>query len=399
MLIVIGGGFFQTFALKKAKESGFSTVCVDVNSNAAGKKLADFFLNVSTTDYNTIIKEIKNHNISPDGIITVGTDMSKTVYYVSKEFGLDPGFDNPDTVVNKISMRKRLKEYNIPQPDFIFSDNLKELLFKLKKSALNFPLVLKPAQSMGARGVVKVLSPEDIKKNFKITKKFSSDNRVIIEEYMEGSELSVETIIYKNSMYPLVIGDRNIEKEPYFVETGHSCPSNCSPEVLKESVVLMERASKALGIYNAPAKGDIKLTANGPRIGEIAARLSGGFMSSHTLPLSTGIDGIKIAIKQRLGLKVETMEFFPKFNRVCIERALFKNTKCRIKNILNRQKALEIPGVQYIHYNMEPGDIFSPLKSNIGKIGNIIISGENFIEVEKIYEKALQTLTIETEEV
>ncbi|MFA5478677.1 MAG: ATP-grasp domain-containing protein [Candidatus Muiribacteriota bacterium] len=394
MLVVIGGGLFQSFAIKKAEEISIKTVCVDIDNNAPGKNLCSHFIKKSTRDYAGIIEELEKEKIKPSGVITVGTDMSRTVYEVSKHFGLDPGFNNPDVVVNKIEMRKRLKKFNIPQPDFVYGKSFEELKNKIIQSNLKFPLVIKPSENMGARGVVKISDFEDLKNNFEISSGFSPDKRVIVEEYMEGPELSIETIVYNGKLFPLVTGDRHIEKEPYFVEIGHSCPSKQSEEILKQAFKVMSEAAAALGIYNGPAKGDIKISGGKIKIGEIAARLSGGFMSSHTLPLSTGIDGIKLAVKQRMGLKISEEEFEPVKNMVCLERAIYFENEFVIKKIENVDKCLKIPGVEFIHFNLKEGDKFKILKNNIGKIGNFIVRAESFKKAEKVVEKVFNTLII-----
>ncbi len=393
MFIVIGGGLFQTYAIKKAKSLGLKVVCVDMNPNAQGAKEADEFINISTKDHQSICDEIRKRNFLVDGVITVGTDMSESVYYISKEFWLDPGFKDYKKVVNKIEMRKALQEKNVPQPKFTFSTDCRELIENRKKAGLSFPLVIKPAQSMGARGVKKVLDDKQIETQFYICKEHSFDKRVILEEYMSGPEVSVESLIVNGKYCPMVIGDRHIEKEPFFIETGHSCPSRLSKKDINEINRIMELAANALQIHNAPAKGDIKITKKGVMVGEIAARLSGGFMSSHTLPLSTGIDAIKLAIEQRLGLIVDVKPTIDKYP-VCIERAIYSEEDFVIKKIKGVKEAQEIEGVKFLHFNLKEGDQVSPLTSNIGKIANVIIAADSFEKAEKTFEKVKSELCI-----
>ena len=394
-ILVIGGGLFQNFAIKKAKTLGFFTICVDMDKNALGKNSCDVFINESTRDYNAIIKALKKLKIKPDGVITVGTDMSRTVFYVSKEFGLDPGFKDPDNIVNKVCMRETLFKNGVSQPRFVYSDNVYELIQKKEKALLKYPLVIKPSENMGARGVVKVYSDDDVLQNFKKTQSFAQDKKVILEEFMDGPELSVECIVNNNKCHVLVIGDRHIEKEPFFVETGHSCPSRQDKRILADIESFMQLAADSLGIYNGPCKGDIKICNGKLMVGEIAGRLSGGFMSSHTLPLSTGIDAIGIAIKQRVSIPVKSEEFFAVKHSVCIERAIIPQKKGFIKNIQGVEKALDIEGVRYINLNLKPGEKFGNLESNIGKVGNIIIESADFESAETIYKKAIETIKVD----
>ncbi|MFW5781656.1 MAG: ATP-grasp domain-containing protein [Candidatus Muiribacteriaceae bacterium] len=393
-LVVIGGGLFQTFAVRKAKKTGICAVCCDMDEHAPGREYADHFLQISTRDYDSIIKSLKNMNITPDGVITVGTDMSRTVYEVSRAFGLDPGFKCPDSVVNKIKMRSDLRSAGVPSPEFVFSEDVDNLIVRRNAENLDFPLVMKPSENMGARGVIRVDSDKDIRENWSATYRYSPDGKVLLEEYMEGDEISVECLVINGKCHPLVFGDRHIEKAPFFVETGHSCPSGKSENILSSIADLMDMGAKALGIYNAPAKGDIRITPYGVMIGEIAARLSGGFMSSHTLPLSTGIDAISLAIRQRIGSVLSGRECMPVKDMVCIERALIPECTGVIRDISGVKEALSLPGVEYIHMNLSPGDEFSSLTSNIGKAGNVIIRAEDRSKAEKIWETVRKTVKI-----
>jgi biotin carboxylase len=394
-ILVIGGGLFQDFAIKKAKDLGFFAICVDMDKNAPGRYSCDVFINESTRDYKAIINALKKLKIKPDGVITVGTDMSRTVFYVSKEFGLDPGFKDPDNIVNKVAMREVLLKHGVSQPGFVYSENVYDLIQKKENSLLKYPLVIKPSENMGARGVVKVYDDADVLENFKKTQSFALDTKVILEEFMDGPELSVECIVNDKKCHVLVIGDRYIEKEPYFVETGHSCPSRQDKNIIDKIQSFMQKAADSLGIYNGPCKGDIKICNGRLMIGEIAGRLSGGFMSSHTLPISTGIDAIGIAIRQRASMQVNNEEFYAVKNSVCIERAIIPQKKGVIKSIDGVEKALNIEGVRYIHFNLKPGDKFGDLVSNIGKVGNIIIESSDFDSAQKIYKNVIETIKVD----
>ena len=164
-----------------------------------------------------------------------------------------------------------------------------------------YPLVIKPCDNMGARGVKKILQPDDLVSAFQEAKEASISGKLILEEFMQGPELSLDALVFGGRIEITGIADRHIEREPYFVEVGHTLPSNL-PEAQQEAVkAFFRQAIRALGINHGAAKGDIKLTSEGPKIVEIAARLSGGWMSAHTYPLSTGVDLMKAAIQVALG--------------------------------------------------------------------------------------------------
>ncbi len=187
-------------------------------------------------------------------------------------------------------------------------------------SFLKFPLVMKPADNMGARGVIKVERADDLNHAFRHAKRFCPTGELILEEYMEGPELSVDALAFNGQIRMTGIADRIIEREPYFIEIGHNMPSRMPKSVLAEVEQVMAGGMRALGIHLGAGKGDIKVTKDGVKIGEIAARLSGGFMSAFTYPLSTGVNLNRAALLISLGETPDNLE--PVLNRVSIERSL-----------------------------------------------------------------------------
>ncbi|MFP4687901.1 MAG: alpha-hydroxy-acid oxidizing protein [bacterium] len=259
---------------------------------------------------------------------------------------------------------------------------------------LGFPLVIKPADNMGGRGVQKIEDHDDIEVAFRSAKSAATRGELIIEEYLPGKEFSTDSLFYDGELVHQVIADRIIEKEPYFIETGHVLPSQKDPATRKKILELASKAAQALGIDTGAAKGDIKMTPDGPKMVEMAARLSGGFMSGYTYPLATGQSIIKNAILIALGEK-PNCPVDPVYNRVVIERALLPEPG-EIRDITGHEKLLEINGVEEIFINSEIGQKVKKPKSNLDKPANIIVSGANFKNAWKISEKALQTLKFNT---
>jgi len=345
-IMVIGGGLLQTPVIATAKKMGYQVIVTDYNPDAIGMKQADIPIVMSTRDIQGSVRVAKQQNeITPiSAVLTVGTDASMTVAAVANALNL-PGikFEDAEAATNKIKMRMRFKEHNVPSPAFLPVWSLSDA----KKAAkiLGFPLVIKPSDNMGARGVMKIENANQISDAFKFAKSASPSGELIIEQFMEGPELSIDAIIYNGEITITGVADRIIEFPPYFIETGHTMPSSLPPDVINAACDVMKQGIKALGIDIGAAKGDIKITKDGPMIGELAARLSGGFMSAYTYPLSTGVDLMKAAIEVALGQEPGNLE--PVFNRVAIERSII----CKpgiVKKISGLEEALKIPGIEAI---------------------------------------------------
>ena len=293
-------------------------------------------------------------------------------------------FEDAYAASNKIRMRERFKKNNVPQPNFFPVWNYEEAIEAYKH--LNTPVVVKPADNMGARGVMKVSSESDVLAAFNRAKSSSPSGEVIVEEFMDGPELSIDMLIYNDEIYVTGVADRIIESPPFFIETGHIMPSALDKEQIDDAVNVMKAGIKALNLKIGAAKGDIKVTKNGAMVGEIAARLSGGFMSAYTYPLSTGVNLIKNAIEIALGNPPSDLK--PKWNKVSIEKAFLPGTGI-IESIEGVENAKKVEGIKEVFIKTKAGDILVTPTNNLEKAGNIIAVGNTRDEAIAIANKAM----------
>lgn len=389
-IIIIGAGLLQVPAIQIAQDMGLYAIVFDYNKDAHGMKIADLPMVVSTRDVDGSVRAARDlsKQMEINGVITVGTDASTTVAAVANALGL-PGnrFEDAYAASNKIRMRERFKKNNVPQPNFFPVWNYEETIEAFRH--LNKPVVLKPADNMGARGVMKVENESDILAAFNRAKSSSPSGEVIIEEYMDGPELSIDMLIYDNEIYVTGVADRIIEYPPFFIETGHIMPSNLDKDKIDDAIKVMKDGIKALNLKIGAAKGDIKVTKNGAMVGEIAARLSGGFMSAYTYPLSTGVNLIKNAIEIALGNPPSDLK--PKWNKVSVEKAFLPGTGI-IESIDGIEKAKNINGIKEVFIKTKAGDILVPPTNNLDKAGNVIAVGSTRDEAIAIANKAIDSV-------
>lgn len=395
-ILIIGAGMLQVPAIKIAAEKGLTTIVTDYNKDAPGMAIADFPLVVSTRDIEGTVRVIKDFNQKHkiDGVLTVGTDASMTVAAVANALNL-PGikFENAEAASNKVKMRERLKSNGVPIPDFRKCWNEDDLRKAAKE--LGYPLVIKPADNMGARGVMKIENELMLETAFQNAKKGSPSGNLIVEQYMKGPELSIDALIYDGEIYITGVADRIIEREPYFIEIGHVMPSALPEDKLNNAIEVFKAGIKALGLTIGAAKGDIKVTDEGAKIGEIAARLSGGFMSAYTYPLSSGVNLIANAIDIALGNPPENL--VPTKNWVSIEKTILPAPGI-IKDIVGVDKALAIDGVKELFLHVKVGDEIAAPKSNVEKPLNYIIVRETREDAWKTVEEVEKVLAIVTDD-
>ncbi len=391
-IAIIGGGLLQLPVIRKAKELGLKTVVVDRNPLALGVKEADFFIQSSTLDAemtSNLLFNFHQEKEKIDGVLTVGTDASYTVALCAKKLNL-PGI-SPETAIkatDKYEMRKALRNAKVPVPDFEIVDNYTKACEIMER--IGADCVIKPVKNMGARGVRRVFNLNDLKEAFELAMQYSAERKVLIEKYIDAPELSIDALVYNEEVYITGVADRIIEYDPYFVETGHIMPSQLEEELINAGIEIFKKAIKAIGINIGAAKGDIKVSHSGSYIGEIAARLSGGFMSTHTFPYSSGIDLMENIIYISLGLPPKDLT--PKKNWVSIERAIIAPPGI-VKEISDIKKE---NFVNDIFIDVKINDkIYSP-KNNLDKQGHIIATAPTFKEALLASHKAVRNIKIKT---
>lgn len=394
-ILIIGAGRLQVPAIRRAKELGLYTVATDYDPEAYGLTLADDSIIISTRDVDGSVRKARQyHQTRPiDGVITVGTDASMTVAAVANALGL-PGikFNNAEAASNKLKMRKRLKEHGVPCPDYFECWTEEEALENFRR--LTPPVVVKPADNMGARGVSRADTEEELRRAFSFAKEATPSGEVVIEEYMEGPELSIDALIFEGKIHITGIADRLIAYPPYFVETGHIMPTNLPEAKVAGAVEVMRQGIHALGIDIGAAKGDIKVTPRGPMVGEIAARLSGGFMSAYTYPYSTGVDLIGNAI--RIALGSAPLEMTPTLQRVAMESAIIPG-EGTVRTVSGIDEALALDGVRHLFMNVDIGDRVVIPRSNVEKAGHLIVTADTREDAIRLSEHARSLIRIELE--
>ncbi len=391
--MIIGAGVMQAPAIRIAREMGLRAVVTDYNPHAPGMASADVPIVMSTRDVQGTVRVARETNRSYPikGCLTVGTDASVTVAAVCEALGL-PGIrtDAAERATDKIKMRRAFASAGVPSPRFCGVWTMSEAEEALKDIGL--PAVIKPCDNMGARGVKKISKDWELETAFREAKAASTSGGVILEEYMEGDELSIDTLIYRGNPIFSAVADRIIRHPPYFVEIGHVLPSAKPREVQQAAVDLTIQGCVALGISMGAAKSDIKLTPKGPMIGELAARLSGGFMSGYTCPAATGVEIIRSAIELALG-RVPT-PILPTAQNVSVERAILPKPGC-VLSVSGVESARRTPGVIALFVDVKEGDIISPPKSNMDKAGHVIVVSPDRESAQKLADEVVARVRIE----
>lgn len=297
-LAIIGASYLQKPLVEKAKEMGVYSICFAWEDGAVCKDLCDKFYPVSTVDKEEILKICREEQI--DGITTIASDVATlTVSYVAEQLGL---VGNPNkyaqTATNKYLMRQCFMENDVPSPKFCEAAGSVPAAVK----NFHFPVIVKPTDRSGSRGVEKVETPKDLAQAVERACNESFQKRAIIEEFVEGREISVESISYIGKHYVLQITDKVTTGAPYFVELEHHQPSSLPDDIKQQVKAIVLNALDALHIQYGASHSELKITADGDiRVIEIGARMGGDFIGSDLVRLSTGYDFLKGVIEVAFG--------------------------------------------------------------------------------------------------
>lgn len=387
-LLILGASVLQLPAIKKAKEMGLYVGVADFNPNAIGIQHADEYFNASTIDEDAICDVVQRFN--PDGIMTLATDMPmRSLAKAAAMLGLPAiSYDTAIKATDKHEMIKAFKEHDVASPWFYNILCKKDLA--LLKDNISYPCIMKPTDNAGSRGVVLVNNYDELLNAYDYSYKQSRSGNVIIEEYLQGDEVSVEAIVINGEVHILAITDKLTTGAPHFVEMGHNQPSKHPLHIQKAIKALATKAVKSVGIHTGPAHVEIMVTQRGPVMIELGARMGGDCITTHLVPLSTGIDMIKATIDLALG---NIPDITPKIEMASAIRFI-KGPVGVIKSIDGIEDAKQISGVIEVTVTKTIGDTIEDIHSSTDRVGYVIAQATDCNQVIAHCNEAINKVTI-----
>lgn len=389
-IMILGASILQLPAIEKAVEMGLKVVALDMNPEAVGFNVPGVVKEViSTIDINAAVEAAKRHHI--DGVMTLATDMPmRTVAAVAKECGL-VGVSEETAIkaTDKSVMREALRTAGVPVPKFFRMASINE--FRTAVESIDGPFMVKPADSSGSRGILKVDDRESLDSAYEYTKQFSHNGIVVVEECMVGPEVSVETLAIDGEVHVIQITDKITTGSPHFVEMGHTQPTrlDCAEEIKKVAIA----ANKAVGIKNGPSHTEIIVTKDGPKIVEIGARLGGDCITTHLVPLSTGVNMVEACIRIALG---EKPDIAPTLHCGSAIR-YFKQHAGVVKSIEGIEEVEKMSGVKQVSIVHGIGETITDITDSGSRMGFVIAQGTDADDAAEKCEQALEKIKVEIE--
>jgi biotin carboxylase len=394
---MVGAGVEQVPAIKRARQLGLFVVALDGNPNAPGFAFANDHGIVSTYDPAGAVRFARAyaHKRPIDGVMTIASDVPITVSAVAKALGL-PGHSiaTARSATDKLRMKRVLRKHRIAIPAFAPIKTIGDAKVFARKHG--YPVVVKPVDSRGARGVSRVKDVGGLAAAVRRARAESPSKRVMIEQFLAGSQFSTESVIYDGRIVTTGLSDRNYEYlerfTPHIIENGGQLPAELSREQCAELDRILVRSARALGIKRGTIKGDVVWTSRGPAIIEVAARLSGGYFATDSVPLSTGVHILDAAIRIALGQKPDFASLRPHFKRGVCQRFFFPPRAGKIQRIDGARKARGMPHVARFSLYAKPGDIVKSVTSHPARLGFVTTCARSRAAAIVAAEKAIEAV-------
>lgn len=386
-LLVLGASADQRFMIETARAMGLRVVAADMDPEAPAFAAADETAVVSTRDVPALLRlcdALRGRGERLRGVTTMGSDIPDVVAEVALHLGT-PGPSRTTALLatDKYRMKRRFQERGIPIPWFELVESQAELDVVIATRGL--PCVIKPIDRSGSRGVFLVESEADARRLFERSLALSHAGRCLVEEYLTGPQISTETVLSDGVGVTPGFADRNYELlerfRPQFMENGGWVPSAVPPEDCARIEALVVRASHALGVTDGVTKGDVVLTPEGPKMIEMAARLSGGDFCESLVPLGSGVNYVRAAIQLAIGERPDLDLLRPTRER-CVANRYFFVEPGRLERIEGLERIRSQPWLAKLELACAVGDEIPPTTSHAERAGVFVVVGDDRAQVQ-----------------
>ena len=410
-LLILGTGTDQVEGILEAKKLGLYTVGLDGNEKSDGVSLVDEFYKVNIKNMDEVLDFVRSYPKPVDGVIAFGVDIPEILAKVAEERNLyyQIPYEKAKLSKNKFLSKQIMEKEGINVPPYKGIGKLSELREFI--SEFDFPVVLKPVDNSASRGVLYLTENVDLEWAFSESLKYVNDKSfsppLIVEKFIEGQQLSTESIICDGKVYTVGLSDRNYELleryAPLIVENGGDLPPkliqfSSYEELIERIDEQIERVVRVFGSGNGTVKGDIVVDKEGKVwVIEAAFRLSGGLFSTLEIPINTGINFIRKAIEIQLTGRCDTGDLIYRVENVVRLRYVFTEEKS------GNLRKLEIPEVEnavfkvYCQPGMDIGRLHEIYKLPLIKLMGYIVWGKSRSEVEEREKEILSKIKVSVE--
>jgi len=398
ILLVNTGSLKKKFILQRLSRLGVKIVVLNKEKNWA-EPYVDKWILADTSNHSESIRAVsdfiaKHPRCKIEGVVTFWEDDVLLTSKLVDKFGfIGIPFAISSGVRNKYLFREFCHANDIPAPRHKIIEASRDLSFV--KNNFDFPVVIKPAYGTSSAFVVKVEKAEDLQEEYDYVKEAISEKiesalgdgrQIMVEEYIDGSEVDIDLLIQNGIIKFHSISDNNATKEPFFVETGRLTPSNL-PESDRENIIAMvEETLEKLGIQNGDIHFEAKVSKGIAIPIEINLRMGGDEMYSSVKEV-WGVDLIESALKIALGI------YIPKFKidepkRCILSKDFLSDHSGVLVNLELDPEIKEKDYIEEIKFFKKVGDTVMVPPEGYEYLGWMTVSGDNSLEAQENLEEA-----------
>ena len=387
---ILGGGQWQLYTVKMAKKLGYRVLVTDMYSERPAYEFADLHEVVDITDKETTLEISRRYQV--DGIVCDTTDVGvPTMAYVAEKMGLPGmGYETALNFTDKVRMRELSLAAGVPNPAFTRCRTLEECFVALDR--IGYPAMIKPVDSQSSRGVFKVANREQLAIAFVNALNFSREKAVIIEQYLNGVEITVESACVDGRVITIGVSDKD-----HFIHNPTVANRLTYPAALPESVLnhvcnVNSLTVQTLGLKNGIAHAEFFIVDDEPYLVEIAARGGGSHVYSHIVPFLAGQQLNQNYLEYIVGSAFSCT--FPSEKRAA-NLAFFDFPAGRVCAINGVEDVKKIPGVELLLLEFNVGDVIQSAVDDRSRLGQVVIFGNSREEVLSTTRLVQQTIQVE----
>ncbi len=386
-ILVLGAGTDQLPVYAEARRRGLRIIGVDRRPDAPAAALCDEFHAVSTRDTEAVDRVLAGRPVA--GVLAVASDASlATQYALTRRHGLVP---QPSLEATRASMDKGhfleiVRALGYPHYPFAQSQDPGELLAAAR--SFRFPVVVKPADGSGGKGITFVRDPRDLAVAIAYAKEFSFDGQIIVEQCVHGRHYAVEVFIRRGQVHFLPVTEKVMTELPFMVTQGHLIPARIGDGMHARFTRMIGALCRAMRVDDGPVNFDVVVTPQGEvHFVEVGARL-GGNGYPRLMKRAFGVDTVRATVQIALG---EPFELAPSRSRKALLWMLGLPSQAE-EGVLARIEGLDElqahPNVEQLELLVAPGDRVRPYTQNAHRAGFVVASGAAYEEIEGVLDLA-----------
>lgn len=390
-ILVFGVGMLQRSIIERAHKRGLFVVGIDPCADACCRDVVDAFEIVDGQDFEGSIQVAHKYHVS--AIVTAATDKPLIMMARVAEILRLPFYsvETAQVSTDKLLMKQKFMQYGVPcAKGFVLTD-----FEKLDEQEFSYPVIVKPRDNSGSRGVMFCNNKVDILVAWKEAMSYTQKTSVLIEEYIDGPEYSIESVHVDGKSTVIQFTQKRTTDFPYNVELGHMQPADLSKQNKEEIRDIIQRIGEALVFDNCCSHTELKVSSSGIKVIETSPRLGGDFITSHLTPLSTGINIEDILLKLSLGEHIEDNALIPT-NEMCSGVRFFNLPEGEIKEVGSVDELKHIKGIQFYSFDLKKGDRVNKITSSLNRYGFALFQTktrdgllQSFDECDKVLTSAI----------